>query len=64
MVCQKVCPANKNFRKLAVEGPVFSETETSAILQGDSSDLFPHGAVQKMGALDLNDYAEVLGRNF
>ena len=63
MVCQKVCPANQNFRKLAVEGPVFSETETAAILRGTSRDEFPQGAVQKLEALDIIGYAEVLGRN-
>ena len=63
MVCQKVCPANKNFRKGVLEGPVFSETETTAILQGNSSDLFPQGAVQKLEGLDLIGYAKVLGRN-
>lgn len=63
MVCQKVCPANKNFRKAVVEGPVFSETETTAILQGNSRDLFPPGAVQKLEGLDIIGYANVLGRN-
>ena len=63
MVCQKVCPANKNFRKMAVEGPVFSETETTAILPGKSSDLLPQGVVQKLEGLDLFGYAKVLGRN-
>jgi epoxyqueuosine reductase len=63
MVCQKVCPANKNFRKMAVEGPVFSETETTAILQGNSSDLLPQGVVQKLEELDLFGYTKVLGRN-
>jgi len=63
MVCQKVCPANKKFRKGVVEGPVFSETETTAILRGTSRDEFPQGAVQKLEALDIIGYAEVLGRN-
>jgi hypothetical protein len=63
MVCQKVCPANKNFRKMAIEGPVFSETETTAILQGHSSNLLPQGAVQKLEGLDLTEYTKVLGRN-
>ena len=63
MVCQKVCPANRNFRKGIVEGPVFSETETTAVLQGNSSDQFPQGAVEKLERLDLIGYAKVLGRN-
>ena len=63
LVCQKVCPANKPFRKAVVEGPVFSETETTAVLQGNSRDLFPPGAVQKLEGLDMIEYANVLGRN-
>jgi epoxyqueuosine reductase len=63
MVCQKVCPANKNFRKKVVEGPVFSETETAAVLQGNSPEQFPPGAVQKLEGLDMVEYAKVLGRN-
>jgi epoxyqueuosine reductase len=63
MVCQKVCPVNKPFRKAAVEGPVFSEMETTAILQGNSRDLFPPGAVQKLEGLDIIGYEKVLGRN-
>lgn len=63
MVCQKVCPANKPFRKEVAEGPVFSETETAAVLQGSSRDLLPPGAVQKLEGLDMIGYAKVLGRN-
>ncbi|MEE4263063.1 MAG: 4Fe-4S double cluster binding domain-containing protein [Desulfobacteraceae bacterium] len=63
MVCQNVCPANRPFRKKVAEGPVFSETETAAILQGNSRDLLPPGAVQKLEGLDMIEYANVLGRN-
>jgi epoxyqueuosine reductase len=63
MVCQKVCPANKPFRKEVVESTVFSETETAAVLQGNSRNLFPPGAVQKLEGLDMIEYANVLGRN-
>jgi len=63
MVCQKVCPANKPFRKEVAEGPVFSETETAAVLQGNSRDRFPPGVVQKLEGLDMIEYANVLGRN-
>ena len=63
MVCQKVCPANRPFHKDVAEGPVFSETETAAILQGNSRDLFPPGAVQKLEGLDIIGYENVLGRN-
>ncbi len=63
MVCQKVCPVDKEFRRWVVEGPVFSEAETAAILRGNSRDLLPPGAVQKLEGLDMIEYANVLGRN-
>jgi len=63
MVCQKVCPANKPFRKAVAEGPVFSETETAAVLQGNFRAQLPPGAVQKLEGLDMIEYANVLGRN-
>jgi hypothetical protein len=63
MVCQKVCPVNKPFRKAVVGGPVFSETETTALLHGRFRDQFPPGAVQKLEGLDIIGYANVLGRN-
>ncbi len=63
LVCQKVCPANKKLRKMVVEGAMFSESETAAILQGNSRELFPPGAVQKLERLDMIEYDGVLGRN-
>jgi hypothetical protein len=42
---------------------VFSETETAAVLQGNSREMFPPGAVQKLEGLDMIEYANVLGRN-
>jgi len=63
MVCQKVCPVNKDFRKGVVEGPVFSGEETAAIKDGKPPDQLPRGAVRKLEALDMIEYRKVLGRN-
>ena len=63
MICQMVCPVNKDFRKSVVEGPVFSEEETAAIIDGKSLDQIPQEAVRKLEALDMIEYRKVLGRN-
>jgi len=63
MVCQKVCPVDKEFRQWVVDGPVFTEAETAAILQGNSSDHWPQSAIEKIAGLDLSGYTKVLGRN-
>ena len=63
MVCQKVCPVDKDFRQWVVDGPVFTEAETTAVLQGNSSDHWPQSAIEKFEGLDLSGYTKVLGRN-
>ena len=63
MVCQKVCPVDKDFRQWVVDGPVFTEVETTAVLQGNSSDHWPQSAIEKIEGLDLSGYTKVLGRN-
>ena len=63
MVCQKVCPVDKDFRQWVVDGPVFTEAETTAVLQGNSSDHWPQSAIEKIEGLDLSGYTKVLGRN-
>ena len=63
MICQKVCPANKGFRKWVAEGPVFSEEETSLILESTPESGLPHDTVNKLDQLDMLEYLGVLGRN-
>ena len=63
MICQKVCPVNKEFRRWIVDGPVFSEGETASLLKGFSGGNIPDGLTQKIEKLDMTEYAGVLGRN-
>ncbi|MBW2478438.1 MAG: hypothetical protein JRF38_00505 [Deltaproteobacteria bacterium] len=63
MVCQKVCPVNKNVRKWIVDGPTFSAQETDFIMQTAGQDKLPRETVQKLDQLDMIEYLGVLGRN-
>jgi epoxyqueuosine reductase len=63
MICQKVCPVNKNFRQWVVDGPVFSEGETACLLEGISEEKIPGDLAKKIKQLDMMEYLDVLGRN-
>ncbi len=63
MYCQKVCPIDREFKDRIAEGATFSQAETAAILEGVPIEALPPEAVQKLEALDLTEYLEVLGRN-
>jgi len=63
MVCQKVCPVDKDFRKWVVDGPTFSDQETDLIMQKGNPDRLPRETVQKLDQLDMLEYLGVLGRN-
>ena len=63
MVCQKVCPVDKSFRKWIVDGPSFSAQETDLLLQNASKDELSPETVQKLDQLDMVEYLGVLGRN-
>ncbi len=63
MVCQKVCPVNRNFRKWIVDGPAFSAQETDMIMQKRGRDKLPRETAQKLEQLDMTEYLGVLGRN-
>ena len=63
MVCQKVCPVDKRFRKWIVDGPSFSAQETDLIMQNARRYELPGETVQKLDQLDMIEYLGVLGRN-
>jgi epoxyqueuosine reductase len=61
--CQMVCPQNADFREWVEEAEVFSEEETTLMLERVPSDPFPPEIVRKLGKLDLLEYSDVIGRN-
>jgi epoxyqueuosine reductase len=63
MLCQKVCPQNKEFIDWIVEKEEFSEEETNLFLKRTPRDqLFP-ATLQKLENLDLLEEASILPRN-
>ena len=63
MVCQKVCPVDKNFHQWVVEGPTFSAEETECIVQNVGQDKLSSETIKKLDQLDMMEYLDVLGRN-
>jgi epoxyqueuosine reductase len=63
MMCQEICPANRDVANWEVEGPTFSEEETNTILKGTPKDELPATVSEKLRQVDLLDGYEVLPRN-
>jgi epoxyqueuosine reductase len=63
MICQKVCPANKDIRKWTESGATFDREESCLILDGVSDDRLPRETQEKLSRLDMMEYYDVLGRN-
>jgi len=63
MICQKVCPANKEVLKWTESGATFEREETALILDGVSDDRLPRKTLAKLKKLDMMEYYDVLGRN-
>jgi epoxyqueuosine reductase len=63
MICQEICPANRDVAGWEVEGPTFSEEETNSILKGTSKNDLPETVSEKLRQVDLLDGYEVLPRN-
>ena len=63
MICQKVCPANKDVVKWIELGETFTSEETDLILSGVSKQQLPKEILAKLKRLDLMEYYDVLGRN-
>jgi len=61
--CQRVCPENIRFREWIEEGEVFSQEETTLILNGVPQDHLPSETVRKLEKLNLIEYLDVLPRN-
>ena len=63
MICQKVCPANKEVAKWIETGTTFDKEETSLILNRAPEDRLPRATFEKLKSLDIKEYYHVLGRN-
>jgi epoxyqueuosine reductase len=63
MVCQRVCPENKDLLGCFGEEEEFSEEETTLLLQGVPKEKLPATTLKKLKNLDLIDYLNCLPRN-
>lgn len=63
MICQKVCPANKDVVKWIEAGATFDNEETDLILNGVSKERLSPETLEKLKGLDIMSYYDVLGRN-
>jgi epoxyqueuosine reductase len=63
MICQKVCPANKDILKWIESGAIFDREETALILDSVPHDELPREIQEKLNRLDMMEYYDMLGRN-
>ena len=63
MICQKVCPANKDVLKWTESGAAFDNAETDLILNGVSEEQLPQETFEKLKKQGMMAYYDVLGRN-
>lgn len=63
MLCQKVCPQNKEFVNWAEDGPQFSEAETALVLKGVPLDQLPAETAAKWKNLGLDEDYGIFPRN-
>ena len=63
MICQKVCPVDRDFRQWIVEGPGFTAGETACLLQGATRDELDTETLKKLDQLSMTEYLDILGRN-
>ncbi|GAG04288.1 unnamed protein product, partial [marine sediment metagenome] len=63
MICQQVCPANKDVAKWIDAGAAFDREETALILNAVSDDRLPKETFAKLKKMDMMEYYDVLGRN-
>lgn len=63
MVCQDVCPINKDQIDWIIDGEEFSEEETMMILEGESKSNLPRMTFGKLKRLYMVEYHNLLSRN-
>jgi epoxyqueuosine reductase len=63
MLCQSICPADKDVLGWIEDGAEFSSRETAGLVAGASLDELPAETVRKLDEHDLGDLLDVLPRN-
>jgi epoxyqueuosine reductase len=63
MICQRVCPENKEVLGWVEEGAEFSQEETALLLEGVPPSQLPDALMKKLAQWDLVDLLDVLPRN-
>ena len=63
MICQKVCPANKEVVKWIEAGATFDHDETRLILEGVPKERLTRGTLEKIKRQGMMPYYDVLRRN-
>ena len=63
MLCQRVCPLNRDVLGWVEQGDEFSQDETRQLMQGVQLDQLPVATVDKLKRLDLADSVDALPRN-
>ncbi len=63
LLCQRVCPENREVWPWVEEAAEFSAEETASLLEGRPFDQLPEGTAEKLERLDLEWYAGHLTRN-
>lgn len=63
MRCQNICPENKEYKSVLAKENIFSERETSLILQGSLFEELPEVLQLKINNLSLKRYYKQLSRN-
>jgi epoxyqueuosine reductase len=63
MICQKVCPANKQVVKWIEAGATFDDAETDLILNDIPEEQLPQKTSEKLKVQGMMEYYDVLGRN-
>jgi epoxyqueuosine reductase len=63
MLCQRVCPENKEVLGWVEEGAEFSQEETALLLEGVPPSQLPDLLMEKLARWDLVDLLDILPRN-
>ena len=63
MICQQVCPQDKDWIAWVEEGAEFSEQETTLLLRGAALEQLSSATAEKLKRLELLDSLDILPRN-